>query len=51
VPAVIGLAVQMPGQPDAEIEHSLTELAELLKTLGARMVGSLVQKRNGPSRF
>ncbi len=50
IPAVIGLAVQMPGQDDAEIEHSLTELAELLKTLGASMVGSLIQKRSGPSR-
>jgi len=50
LPKVIGLAVQSPDQTDSEIEHSLGELAELLKTLGARMVGSIVQKRSNPSR-
>ncbi|MDD2999847.1 MAG: GTPase HflX [Candidatus Riflebacteria bacterium] len=49
-PNVLGLAVQTPEQTDAEIEHSLNELSELLKTLGARMVGSMIQKRLKPSR-
>lgn len=44
------LAVQTQEQTDSETEHSLQELAELLKTLGARSVGSLVQKRERPSR-
>lgn len=47
---MLGLAIQLPGQTEAEIEHSLTELSELLKTLGARMVGSIIQKRAGASR-
>ncbi|MEW6711858.1 MAG: GTPase HflX [Candidatus Riflebacteria bacterium] len=47
---VLCLAVQEQNQSDAEIEHSLGELAELLKTLGARSVGNLVQKRERPSR-
>lgn len=49
-PVVLGLAVQGPDQTDAEIENSLIELAELLKTLGARMAGSVVQKRSKASR-
>lgn len=44
------LAVQTQEQTDSETEHSLQELAELLKTLGARSVGNLVQKRERPSR-
>ena len=50
IPRVIGLAVQLPEQSDAEITHSLAELAELLKTLGARMVGTVTQKRPSVSR-
>lgn len=49
-PKVLGLAVQSPDQTDADVEYSLAELAELLKTLGARMVGSIIQKRAAPSR-
>jgi GTP-binding protein HflX len=49
-PEVLGLAIQLPDQTEAEIEHSLIELSELLKTLGARMVGSIIQKRAGASR-
>lgn len=44
------LAVQTQDQSDSETEHSLAELAELLKTLGARSVGYLIQKRERPSR-
>jgi len=50
VPRVIGLAVQLPEQSDAEIAHSLAELTELLKTLGACMVGTVTQKRHSVSR-
>ncbi len=50
VPKVIGIAVQLPEQTEAEIIHSLNELAELLKTLGARMVGTVIQKRPSISR-
>lgn len=49
-PLVMGLAAQNPEQGETEIENSLIELAELLKTLGARMAGSVVQKRSGSSR-
>lgn len=49
-PVVIGLAAQTHEQSETEIEHSLNELAELLKTLGARMAGSIIQKRSGSSR-
>lgn len=49
-PVVLGLAVQAPEQTDAEIENSLIELGELLKTLGARMAGTVVQKRSKASR-
>lgn len=49
-PKVLCLAVQTQEQTDSETEHSLLELAELLKTLGARSVGNIVQKRERPSR-
>lgn len=49
-PKVLAIAVQTPKQSDTEIEHSLGELAELLKTLGAEMVGTLTQKRDKPLR-
>lgn len=49
-PRVIGIAVQRQEHSDAEIEHSLAELAELLKTLGAEMVASITQKRDRFSR-
>lgn len=49
-PLVMGLAAQNPEQSEKEIENSLIELAELLKTLGARMAGTVVQKRSGSSR-
>jgi GTP-binding protein HflX len=44
------LAVQTPYQEDSETENSLQELSELLKTLGAKMVDSVIQKRNSSSR-
>ncbi|NLV93396.1 MAG: GTPase HflX, partial [Candidatus Riflebacteria bacterium] len=37
-------------QTDSETEYSLSELKELCKTLGADMVGSIVQKRESASR-
>lgn len=49
-PKVLCLAVQQPDQNECDVENSLAELAELLKTLGAVMVGSIVQKRERPSR-
>lgn len=47
---VIGLAIQTPDQNETEIENSLLELSELLKTLGARMAATVTQKRTGSSR-
>jgi len=38
-------AVQLAGVSDAELEASLTELAQLAKTLGFEVVGSFTQKR------
>ncbi|GAB4280520.1 MAG: GTPase HflX [Candidatus Rifleibacteriota bacterium] len=49
-PKVVCLAVQTPDQSDSEVENSLLELKELLKTLGAEVIGSIVQKRDKPSR-
>lgn len=49
-PIVIGLAAQTPEQSDTEVANSLIELTELLKTLGATMAGSIIQKRSGSSR-
>lgn len=49
-PKVLTLAVQIQRQTDVSLENSLTELAELLKTLGANVVGSVTQKREKPSR-
>lgn len=46
----LGLALQLPGQSDLEIAQSLEELAELLKTAGIEMVGSVTQKRDKASR-
>lgn len=47
---VLAIAVQRPEQSDTEVENSLIELSELLKTLGAVMVGQIVQKREDASR-
>lgn len=47
---VMAIAVQRQGQSDEEMENSLDELFELLKTLGADMVGRIVQKREDASR-
>lgn len=47
---VLAIAVQRPDQTDSETENSLIELSELLKTLGAVMVGQVVQKREDASR-
>lgn len=47
---VMAIAVQKPEQSDSETENSLIELSELLKTLGAVMVGQIVQKREAASR-
>ena len=49
-PKVLAIAVQRPDQTDTEMENSLLELSELLKTLGAVMVGQIVQKREDASR-
>lgn len=49
-PKVLCLAVQTQDQTDTDTENSLAEMSELLKTLGAEMVGSIVQKREKPSR-
>ena len=38
-------AVQLPQVSDAEFESSLTELRELAKTLGYKVVQTFVQKR------
>lgn len=46
----LGLALQLQGQSDAEISHSLEELGELLKTADVDMVGTIVQKRTKASR-
>lgn len=47
---VIGIAVQRQEHSDSDIEHSLDELSELLKTLGAEMVATMTQKRTSFSR-
>ncbi|MBU1105775.1 MAG: GTPase HflX [Candidatus Riflebacteria bacterium] len=49
-PKVLVIAIQTSKQTEIEIEHSIAELEELLKTLGAVMVGSIIQKRDKPSR-
>jgi GTP-binding protein HflX len=49
-PKVLGIAIQRPEQTDAEIEYSMLELKELLKTLGAQLVGTVIQKRDSASR-
>ena len=49
-PKVLAIAVQRPDQTDTEMENSLLELSELLKTLGAVMVGQIVQKREDASQ-
>ena len=46
----VGLAIQMQGQSDIEVQHSLEELSELLRTADIDMVGQLVQKRDRVSR-
>ncbi|MEQ1661203.1 MAG: GTPase HflX [Thiobacillus sp.] len=43
----IAASVQLPGVSDSEFEASLTELRELAKTLGFKVVRSFVQKRGG----
>ena len=40
-------AVQLPGVSDVEFEASLTELRELAKTLGFKVVRTFIQKRPG----
>ncbi len=40
-------AVQLPGVSDVEFEASLTELRELAKTLGFKVVRTFTQKRSG----
>jgi GTP-binding protein HflX len=39
-------AVQLPNVSDMEFEASLTELRELAKTLGFKVIHTFVQKRN-----
>lgn len=48
---VLAIAVQRQGQSDEEMQNSLVELSELLKTLEADMVGQIVQKREEASRI
>lgn len=43
----VAAAVQLPGVSDVEFEASLTELRELAKTLGVKVVRTFVQKRAG----
>ncbi|MFM1992007.1 MAG: hypothetical protein RJA99_4964 [Pseudomonadota bacterium] len=43
----LAVAVQLPATSDRELEVSIGELRELAKTLGFRVVGTLVQKRAG----
>ncbi len=43
----VAAAVQLPGVSDDEFEASLTELRELAKTLGFRVVHTFTQKRSG----
>lgn len=43
-------AVQLPNVSDMEFESSLTELCELAKTLGYKVVRTFVQKRSGFDR-
>src|SRR5919201_1499175 len=40
-------ALQLPGVTDAEFDASLTELRQLAKTLGFKVVGTFTQKRRG----
>ncbi len=49
-PIVIGLAIQIPQQTEEEVKNSLIELCELLKTLGAKMVTSVIQRRDKTPR-
>ena len=46
-PCAVVAAVQLPSVNDIEFEASLTELRELAKTLGYRVVHTFVQKRSG----
>lgn len=48
-PRAILVAVQLPETEDADVERSLSELAQLLKSLGIGVVGKLVQRRSRPS--
>lgn len=45
-PRAIVAAVQLPSVSDLEFESSLAELRELARTLGFKVVGTFVQKRN-----
>lgn len=47
---VLAIAVQRQNQSDEEVGNSLEELSELLKTLGAVMLGQVIQKREEPAR-
>lgn len=49
-PGIIAIAVQVPEQSDAEVEDSLAELTELVKTAGGTVVGTVVQKRQRHDR-
>jgi GTPase len=42
----IVVAVQLPGVSDVEFEASLSELRELAKTLGFKVMSTLIQKRS-----
>ncbi len=46
-PCAVVAAVQLPSVNDIEFEASLTELRELAKTLGFRVVHTFTQKRSG----
>lgn len=49
-PDALILAQQLPDQSDTEVEQSIEELFELLKTAGIRPVKSIIQKRHKASR-
>lgn len=49
-PKIIAIAVQVPEQSDSELEDSLSELSELVKTAGGVVVGTVVQKRQRVDR-
>lgn len=46
---VLMVGVQFPKESEEDVQTSLEELERLIETLGAKVVGSVIQKRNTPS--